>query len=59
MFPLPVGAAVCTAWEKLLGRGGDGDTGADGAHGILPLTAKCNFLGQLIIATAMNKPYPV
>lgn len=36
VFPLPVGAAACTAWEKLLGRGGDGDSSGDGTYGILP-----------------------
>lgn len=36
VFPLPVGAAAGTAWEKLLGRGGDGDSSGDGAYRVLP-----------------------
>lgn len=54
VFALPVGAAVCTPWEPLLGLGGDG------AYGILPFGSNyqiCNFAGQLIIPIAMNKPY--
>lgn len=31
VFPLPVGAAVCTASETLLGSGGDGASSGDGA----------------------------
>lgn len=35
VFPLPVGAAVCTAWEKLLGKGGDDGGSGDDVYGIL------------------------
>lgn len=35
VFPLPAGAAVHTAWEKFLGKGGDDGSSGDDVYGNL------------------------